>query len=39
VPFDKSAFAKKSNMANKVFIGAIVLLAIVVIVLVVMLVK
>jgi pSer/pThr/pTyr-binding forkhead associated (FHA) protein len=30
VAFDKTAFAKKSNTANKVFVGAIILLAIVV---------
>ncbi|HEY3861745.1 MAG TPA: FHA domain-containing protein [Verrucomicrobiae bacterium] len=30
VPFDKSAFAKKSNTANKIFIVAIILLALVV---------
>jgi pSer/pThr/pTyr-binding forkhead associated (FHA) protein len=34
VAFDKTTFAKKSNTANKIFIGVIVLLAVVVIVLV-----
>jgi pSer/pThr/pTyr-binding forkhead associated (FHA) protein len=34
VPFDKSTFAKKSNTANKIFIAAIVVLAVAVILLV-----
>jgi pSer/pThr/pTyr-binding forkhead associated (FHA) protein len=35
VAFDKTTFAKKSNTANKVFIGVIVLLAVAVVLLVV----
>ena len=38
VAFDKTAFAKKSNTANKVFVAAVILLGIVVVVLVVLLV-
>ncbi len=37
VVYDKSAFAKKSNTANKVFIGSVIVLGIVVVVLVLML--
>jgi hypothetical protein len=37
VPFDKGAFAKKSNTANKIFIAAVVVLALVVVGLVIML--
>jgi pSer/pThr/pTyr-binding forkhead associated (FHA) protein len=39
VSFDKSAFAKKSNMGTKIFIGAVIVVAIVIVVLIVLLVK